>query len=253
MLLPGFIFGLIILAATPAGARGAGPQQINTDGAGLRQITRGPYHDFNPVYYPDGRIVFCSSRVESYSLYQDFLAAALFFCDGDGGNLRRIDFTSLCTSAPAVLPDGTILCTRWEYQDKNIFSWQGLWSIHPDDRQLKLFFGNTFTINKTYTPQCSACHPPLDGEGRHNRWINLTRPESSRLLNAHLTRPAGGLELAGKEHAPPARIFPDRNDPVYQALWQALEKGKAALLARPRMDMPGAVPIPQERNFGKVY
>jgi hypothetical protein len=671
--------------------------EVNTDGTDLRQITRGPYHDFNPVYYPDGRIVFCSSRVEAYSLCQDFLAAALYLCDGDGGNLRRIDFTSLCTSAPAVLPDGTILCTRWEYQDKNIFSWQGLWSIHPDGRQLKLFFGNTFTIpnsryggkpvpgtddvlitmaahhqppisdialvdrnhgmenvagmrkvtfetpleitrgrdwrdtnwgpgdqfysqaacdpwpirdglflaaigndarpaagfriclcrydgtrypvfaragesffspvtlvpralprtiitgqapqtagegtffvqdvyqglleqgvqrghvkalrvvrqlpkkwntegprfhdhypvigygsyyvkenigeapvdsngsayfsapsncelyfialdkdgkeiqrmgsvtqittgehvscvgchddrmkapppampqaarlsrppdqlrlppwgagpfdyikhvqpvwdrycvschagrapaagvdlsgdktrffnmsydylvernmvayyfinpgptgvfpamqsgsqvsrltklietqhhkvkldddsrrrvyawidsniqyygtwdmsrphtmggrdpwhfvpdnqrvapqpepwfaelKKTYTPQCGACHPPLDGEGNHNRWINLTRPEFSRLLNAHLARQAGGLELAGKKNDQTARIFPDRKDPVYQALWQAIEKGKAALLARPRMDMPGAVAIPQERNFGKVF
>ena len=120
--------------------------EINADGTGLRQVTRGPFHDFNPVYYPDGRIVFCSSRVESYSLCQDFLAAALYVCDADGGNLRRIDFTTLCTSKPAVMPDGTILCTRWEYNDKNIFSWQGLWTIHPDGRNLKLYFGNTITI-----------------------------------------------------------------------------------------------------------
>jgi mono/diheme cytochrome c family protein len=120
--------------------------EINTDGTGLRQVTRGPYHDFNPVYYPDGRIVFCSSRVESYSLCQDFLAAALHICDADGGNLRRIDFTTLCTCTPAVMPDGTILCSRWEYNDKNIFSWQGLWTVHPDGRNLKLFYGNTLTI-----------------------------------------------------------------------------------------------------------
>ncbi len=120
--------------------------EIKTDGTGLRQVTSGPCHDFNPVYYPDGRIVFCSSRVESYSLCQDFLAAALHICDADGGNLRRIDFTTLCTSTPAVLPDGTILCSRWEYNDKNIFSWQGLWTIHPDGRNLKLYFGNTITI-----------------------------------------------------------------------------------------------------------
>lgn len=120
--------------------------EINTDGTGLRQITRGPYHDFNPIYYPDGRIVFCSSRVESYSLCQNFLASALYICNADGSNLRRIDFTTLCTSAPSVMPDGSILCTRWEYQDKNIFSWQGLWTIHPDGRQLQLYFGNTLTV-----------------------------------------------------------------------------------------------------------
>ena len=120
--------------------------EINADGTGLRQVTHGPYHDFNPIYYPDGRIVFCSSRVESYSLCQDFLASALYICDADGSNMRRIDFTTLCTSKPAVMPDGTILCTRWEYNDKNIFTWQGLWTIHPDGRDLKLFFGNTITI-----------------------------------------------------------------------------------------------------------
>ncbi len=120
--------------------------EIQVDGSGLRQLTKGNYHDFNPVYYPDGRIVFCSSRVESYSLCQDFLASALYIMNGDGTNMRRIDFTTLCTSAPSVMSDGTILCTRWEYNDKNIFSWQGLWTINPDGRQLKLYYGNTITI-----------------------------------------------------------------------------------------------------------
>ncbi|MBM4156757.1 MAG: hypothetical protein FJ221_17270 [Lentisphaerae bacterium] len=120
--------------------------EIGVDGTGLRQVTSGPWHDFNPVYGPGGLIVFCSSRVESYSLCQDFLASALHVCNADGSDLRRIDFTTLCTSAPSILPDGRILCTRWEYQDKNIFSWQGLWTIGIDGRQLRLFFGNTLTV-----------------------------------------------------------------------------------------------------------
>ena len=134
--------------------------EIGVDGCGLRQLTRGNYHDFNPVYYPDGRIVFCSSRVESYSLCQDFLASALYIMDGDGGNIRRIDFTTLCTSAPSVMPDGTILCTRWEYNDKNIFSWQGLWTINPDGRQLKLYYGNTITV-----PNSRYGGKPVPGTG----------------------------------------------------------------------------------------
>lgn len=120
--------------------------EINVDGSGLRQLTDGRYHDFNPVYYPDGRIVFSSSRVESFSLCQDFLASALYIMQGDGSDIRRIDWTTLSTSAPSVMPDGSILCTRWEYQDKNIFSWQGLWTIKPNGRQLALYYGNTLTI-----------------------------------------------------------------------------------------------------------
>jgi hypothetical protein len=120
--------------------------EIATDGSGLRQLTRGPYHDFSPVYYPDGRIIFSSSRVESYSLCQNYLACALYAIKSDGSDIRRIDWTTLCTTTPAVLSDGSILCTRWEYQDKNIFGWGGLWTINPNGRQLKLYHGNTFRV-----------------------------------------------------------------------------------------------------------
>ena len=41
--------------------------EINADGTGLRQLTSGPYHDGSPAYLPDGRIVFTSTRVESFS------------------------------------------------------------------------------------------------------------------------------------------------------------------------------------------
>jgi len=125
--------------------------EIKTDGSGLRQITKGNFHDHSPVYYGDGRIVFCSSRVESFSLCQNFLACALYICDSDGTNIRRIDHTTLCTISPTILPNGSILCTRWEYQDKNIFGWQGLWTIHPNGRNLQLYHGNTFRVpNSVY-------------------------------------------------------------------------------------------------------
>jgi hypothetical protein len=120
--------------------------EIATDGSGLRQLTRGPYHDFGPVYYPDGRIIFSSSRVESFSLCQNYLACALYVIKPDGSDMRRIDWTTLCTTTPSVMADGSILCTRWEYQDKNIFGWGGLWTINPNGRQLKLYHGNTFRV-----------------------------------------------------------------------------------------------------------
>ncbi len=125
--------------------------EIGVDGSGLRQLTRGPWHDFSPVYYPDGRIVFSSSRVAAYSMCQNYLACALYAMKGDGSDIRRFDFTTLCTLTPAVLQDGSILCTRWEYQDKNIFAWQGLWTINPNGRRLQLYHGNTFRIpNSVY-------------------------------------------------------------------------------------------------------
>jgi hypothetical protein len=120
----------------------------------VEQLNDGPWHDYSPVYYPDGRIVFSSSRVESFSMCQNFIACALYAMQGDGSDIRRFDFTTLSTLTPAVMPDGSIICSRWEYQDKNIFSWQGLWTINPNGTQLKLYYGNTVTIpNSLYGPK----------------------------------------------------------------------------------------------------
>ena len=120
--------------------------EMKADGSNPHPLTEGRYHDFNGIYYPDGRIVFASSRVESYSYCQDFLASALYVCNANGADIRRIDFTTLCSMKPSVMDDGSILFTRWEYNDKNIFMWQGLWTIQPDGRQLQLYYGNTINV-----------------------------------------------------------------------------------------------------------
>ena len=120
--------------------------EMNADGSNPRPLTEGRCHDFNGVYYPDGRIVFCSSRVESYSYCQNYLASALYSCNAVGKDVRRFDFTTLCSMKPSILDDGSILFTRWEYNDKNIFMWQGLWTILPDGRQLQLYYGNTINV-----------------------------------------------------------------------------------------------------------
>lgn len=195
---------------------------VNADGSGFRVLTSGPYHDFNPVEYPDGRIVFCSSRVESFSYCQDFLASALYIMDADGSNLRRFDFTTLCTSAPAVMPNGSILCTRWEYQDKNIFSWQGLWSILPDGRNLQLYYGNTLTVPNTryggrpvpgtdLIVMTMAAHhyPPIGDIALVDRKQGIENPAAMRKLT-HETPyvPTKGRDWRDRNWGPGDKFFP---------------------------------------------
>ncbi len=120
--------------------------EMNIDGSGLHQVTTGRWHDASPVYLPDGRIAFTSTRVASFSLCQDFLAAALYTVNPDGSGLQRLEYNTLCDTTPYVMDDGSVLFTRWEYQDKNIFSVQGLWTLNPDGSRLQLFYGNTLTI-----------------------------------------------------------------------------------------------------------
>ncbi len=126
--------------------RGFHIYDINIDGSALRQITTGRFHDVSPVYLPDGRVCFNSTRVESFSLCQNFLSAALYTINTDGANLRRLEYNTLCDTTPYVMDDGSILFTRWEYQDKNIFCTEALWTINPDGSRVQLFYGNTLTI-----------------------------------------------------------------------------------------------------------
>ncbi len=179
-------------------ARGQHPfhiYEVGVDGRGLRQVSTGPYHDVSPMYLPDGRIVFNSTRVESYSLCQDFLAAALHVMDADGGNVRRLEYNTLCNTTPYVLEDGSILFTRWEYQDKNIFCTQALWTINPDGSRLQLFYGNTLTIpnaiygakqipgtRKVICVMAGHHFPPLGGIAVIDRSHGLESTESMRTL-----------------------------------------------------------------------
>lgn len=161
----------------------------------VKQLNDGPWHDYSPVYYPDGRIVFSSSRVESYSLCQNFLACALYVMQGDGSDIRRFDFTTLSTLTPCVMPDGSIICSRWEYQDKNIFSWQGLWTINPNGTQLKLYYGNTITVpNSLYAPKpipgtdkvlylmAAHHHPPIGDIAIVERSKGIENPAASHKI-----------------------------------------------------------------------
>jgi hypothetical protein len=77
--------------------------------------------------------------------------------------------------------------------------------------------------------------------------INFTRPEFSRILMRNLAKSAGGWAENRKA------IFNDRNDPEYRTVLEALERAAESVRKYPRMDMPGAVAIPQKRDFGKAY
>ncbi len=172
--------------------------EIGIDGTGLTQITKGNYHDVSPIYLPGDKILFTSSRGESYSMCQNYLAFTLHVADNSGQNLERIDYSTICSISPALMSDGRILTSRWEYQDKNIFCWQGLWSIHPDGRNLSLYHGNTFVIpnsvyggkeipgtNKVITTMAAHHYPPIGDIAIIERSKGLESKESiKKITNA---------------------------------------------------------------------
>ncbi|MFA9565060.1 MAG: TolB family protein, partial [Acidimicrobiales bacterium] len=59
----------MVFSMRPPGASDRNIFEINIDGTGLHQVTSGGGHDFDPLYLPDGRIMFTSSRAGEMDEY----------------------------------------------------------------------------------------------------------------------------------------------------------------------------------------
>ena len=118
--------------------------ELNVDGTGLRQITRGTYDDLDPVYAPDGGIVFSTTRCNQLlpcgdSRYRMFILAR---CNAAGKEIYFLSANHECDYLPAFLPDGRLLFTRWEYYDKSVSRVQSLWTCNPDGTGISAVWGN---------------------------------------------------------------------------------------------------------------
>ena len=117
--------------------------RIGVDGGGLKKLTSGNGSaDMDPVFLPDGRIVFSSTRDVKYCGCNQHIQANLFIMNADGTGIRQLGFNTLYESRPSMLPDGRILYDRWEYVDRHFGPSFGLWTMQPDGRNPALFYGN---------------------------------------------------------------------------------------------------------------
>ncbi|MBM3472704.1 MAG: hypothetical protein FJX75_05460 [Armatimonadetes bacterium] len=174
--------------------------EMDADGSGLRRLTDGPYNDFAPKYIADGRILFISTRrggwhrcgspgCENYTL-----AVA----EADGSNPRPLSFHETQEWDPAILNDGRIIYTRWDYVDRYAVLYQQLWTTFPDGSQPAIFYGNN-----TFNPV--------------GIWEARPVPGSTRVMAtaaAHHAMTAGSIVLvdvaAGVDGLPPlTRLTPD--------------------------------------------
>ena len=117
--------------------------EIGVDGTRLRQLTTGPKNDCEPFYLPDGRIGFTSDRPEHYVLCGgDRHASILHAIEPDGSGLTQLSFNVVNEFNPSMLPDGRIIYTRWEYNERSVTSLHSLFTMYPDGTRVEPFFGN---------------------------------------------------------------------------------------------------------------
>lgn len=130
----------IVFAGLPEGDHDTGPASsvgawrifaVEADGTGLRQLSKEPEaldlsqfgdaagglagaDDYDPVFLPDGRVCFSSTRFPVYGQYSGVRASNLFVMDADGSRLHRITSERNGADRPLVDPlTGKIVYARW--------------------------------------------------------------------------------------------------------------------------------------------
>ncbi len=151
--------------------------EIGIDGSGLRQLTDGIYDDFDPIYLPDGHILFSTTRGHTYvRCMPPTNAFVLARADADGKNIYLVSRNNEPDYLPSLMNDGRIIYTRWEYTDKPLWRAQGLWTMNPDGTQVQTFWGN-----QTVWPDLMKDARPIPGSRRvmftgsaHHNWFSGT-------------------------------------------------------------------------------
>ena len=130
-------------------------QICNIDGSNLRQLTSGPWNEFDPCWLPNGRIVFSSERrggfvrcsgmrpVPSYTLHSML---------DDGTDIVRLSHHETNEWHPSVNNDGMIVYTRWDYVDRGAGQAHHAWTCFPDGRDPREVNGNT-RLHANTTPK----------------------------------------------------------------------------------------------------
>ncbi|MDD2455980.1 MAG: hypothetical protein PHG96_02180 [Kiritimatiellae bacterium] len=117
--------------------------KIRADGTGLRQLTAAPgVSDIDPVWLPDGDILFSSSREPKYCMCNRHIMCNLYRMEADGANIHQIGKSTLFEGHASLLPDGRVMYDRWEYVDRNFGDAQGLWVCNPDGTGHAIYWGN---------------------------------------------------------------------------------------------------------------
>jgi cytochrome c5 len=140
-----------------------------------------------------------------------------------------------------------------DYAHREALSNRDKWG-NPDSKDLLDWFTKGFA--PVYDRRCAACHgetkewSPNDPNKkiftipRQSTWIDLTNPEWSPALTAHLAKAANGRGIPAKGFE-----FASTADPDYQALLAAMVEGSRQAYATPEADMPGFVSRSQDRAF----
>lgn len=119
---------------------------------------------YDACYLPDERIIFASTA--SYEgvpcVGGKNLVANLYRMNPDGSGVRRITFDQDASWHPAVMENGRVMYTRWEYTDSAHYFSRVLMTMNPDGTDQKAFYGsNSYWPNSMFFARQIPGHPNM--------------------------------------------------------------------------------------------
>ena len=148
---------------------------------------RSPAVSGGPIYLPDGHILFTTTRGNSYVRCGPFIYSYILArCDADGRNVYLISHNGEPDFVPALLNDGRVVYSRWEYTDKPLWRLQKLWTTNQDGTGTAHLWGN----QSVWPDHLSEPRPipgsrrvMFSGVGHHDWWsgsIGIVDPDQGR-------------------------------------------------------------------------
>lgn len=137
----------------------------------VKQLTSGlGFADIEPIYLPDGNILFNSTRSGSSVDCWTVEVSNLYLCNREGCYTRQVGFDQVHTPNPTLLDDGRVVYTRWEYNDRGQVFMQPLFQMNPDGTGQTEYYGANSFFPTTVT---------------HVRQIPGTRKVMATILGHH--------------------------------------------------------------------
>jgi len=193
--------------------------RVNVDGTGLKQLTFGPYHDVQPAYLPDGRIVFSTSRNGIRDEYHGYPCTALWVMNPNGTGMHPIATTIGRDNEPAVLHDGRIVFSRLEVFYSRNKTELTLHAAYPDGTRDVVLYGperRAFWRSLDTGPRTPAHgqEAPLT-----HRVLRMTQPQPMPDGRDIVVSTQGGFALVGTSRDSEAIITPDNKTRAYTTPW----------------------------------
>ena len=211
--------------------------EMSVDGSNLRQLTEGTFDDFSARYLPNGKIMFISTRRGGFHRCGrgPCPTHTLALANADGSEPRVISFHETHEWDPAVLNDGRVLYTRWDYVDRHAVHYQQLWTVQPDGSAVESFYGNN-TLNPVGVWEARA----VPGSRRVMATAAAHHAMTSgSIILVDVTKKNDGLQPITR--LTPDALFPESEFPVGR--WHA----RAGVPVRPQ------VPVEEQRWPGHSY